>query len=212
MTARTLSRVVLAHRHVRVEPLELRHAGPLLHAADAARGTYGLQAVPTTREGMEAFISTALADEARGEALPFAVLDTATREVLGTTRYMTIETWTWPAAPPQPVPVGPDALEIGWTWYAERVQRTAVNTESKLLLCTHAFETLRVRRITWKTDARNTRSRRAIERLGARPDGILRAHKVGADGAVRDTAFYSMLAAEWPEAKAALEARLATAR
>ncbi len=204
-----LERVTLVGRSVRLEPLELLHAEPLLRAADEARETYALQSVPTTPTGMQAFIASALAEEGRGEALPFVVLEAGAGAVLGTTRYMAIETWTWPKAPPEPVPAGPDVLEIGWTWYAQRVQRTAVNTESKLLLCTHAFETLRVRRISWKTDARNERSRAAILRLGARFDGVLRAHKVGADGAVRDTAFYSMLAAEWPAAKAALEARLA---
>jgi RimJ/RimL family protein N-acetyltransferase len=104
-------------------------------------------------------------------------------------------------------------LEIGWTWYAERVQRTGVNTEAKLLLCTHAFETWLVRRVSWKTDARNARSRAAILRLGARFDGIRRAHKVSpSDGAARDTAFYSMLSQEWPTAKKALEARLGRTR
>jgi RimJ/RimL family protein N-acetyltransferase len=122
---------------------------------------------------------------------------------------MAMQWWIWPGTPPPPIPNGPDVMEIGWTWYAERVQRTAVNTETKLLLCTHAFEVLGVRCITWKTDARNERSRAAILRLGAKFDGILRAHKVAADGSVRDSAFYSMLRAEWAVAKARLEERLA---
>jgi RimJ/RimL family protein N-acetyltransferase len=121
---------------------------------------------------------------------------------------MSIDWWRWPGEPPAPVPEGPDAVEIGATWYAERAQRTAINTEAKLLLCTHAFEIWKVRRVTWKTDARNARSRAAIERLGARFDGVLRADRAGADNAVRSTAYYSMLAEEWPEARDSLVRRL----
>jgi RimJ/RimL family protein N-acetyltransferase len=134
--------------------------------------------------------------------------------VVGTTRFMEIEHWRWPGPPAAPVPVGPDAVEIGCTWYAERVQRTALNTEAKLLLCGHAFERWRVRRVTWKTDERNARSRAAILRLGARFDGILRANRPGADahGHVRSTAFFSMLAGEWPEARAGLIQRLERGR
>lgn len=206
-------RVILSGKHVRLEPLLIAHAEGLFWAAAASRATYVLcgsptQPVPTTRAEMRTFIETAHAEEERGQSLPFTVFDAA-GDVVGTTRYMTMEWWHWSGPPPEPVPTGPDVLEIGWTWYAERVQRTAINTESKLLLCTHAFEALRVRRVSWKTDARNERSRAAILRLGARFDGILRAHRVAADGAVRDTAYYSMLAAEWPEAKRGLEAKLA---
>jgi RimJ/RimL family protein N-acetyltransferase len=187
--------------------LLLEHAGPLLRIADEARGTYAYQTVATDLAGMEAFVAEALDEEERGASLPFAVVDPSDA-VIGTTRLMTIEWWTWPGSPPEPVPSGPDVLEIGWTWYVERVQRTAVNTESKLLLCAHAFEVLGVRRVSWKTDARNARSRAAILRLGAQFDGVLRAHKVAADGTVRDSAFYSMLRPEWPEAKARLQERL----
>jgi RimJ/RimL family protein N-acetyltransferase len=204
-----LDRVTLPGRHVRLIPLDLAHAEPLLRAADASRATYNLQPVPTTVADMRTFIGEALAEEERGQSLPFAVLEANGGLVIGTTRYMAIEWWNWPAPPPEPRPVGPDVLEIGWTWYAERVQRTGVNTETKLLLCRHAFETLRVRRISWKTDARNQRSRAAILRLGANFDGVLRAHRLSrSDGAIRDTAFYSMLAAEWPSARRALEERL----
>jgi RimJ/RimL family protein N-acetyltransferase len=125
-------------------------------------------------------------------------------DVVGSTRFTSIETWRWSGEPPPPVPGGPDVVEIGFTWYAERAQRTALNTEAKLLLCTQAFEVWGVRRVMWKTDARNERSRAAILRLG-----VLRAHRPAADGqTVRDTAFFSMLRDEWPEAKRRLEARL----
>jgi RimJ/RimL family protein N-acetyltransferase len=202
-----IDRVTLSGRHVRLVPLLMEHAEPLLSIADESRSTYAYQTVAPDLAGMKAFVAAALDEESCGVSLPFAVLDAA-GAVVGTTRYMAIEYWTWPGAPPPPVLSGPDVLEIGWTWYAERVQRTPVNTECKLLLCTYAFESLGVRRITWKTDARNARSRAAILRLGASFDGVLRAHKVAADGGVRDSAFYSMLRAEWPAAKARLEERL----
>jgi RimJ/RimL family protein N-acetyltransferase len=203
-----LERLTLTGTHVRLAPLLVEHAEALLVAADASRVTYAFQYVAPDLAGMRAWIEAALAEEARGESLPFAVFD-ARGDLVGTTRYMSVEWWQWLGAPAEPVPAGPDVLEIGWTWYAERAQRTALNTEAKLLLCTHAFESYRARRVMWKTDARNARSRAAILRLGARLDGVLRAHKAAADGTVRDSAFYSMLAAEWPDAKRALEARLA---
>jgi RimJ/RimL family protein N-acetyltransferase len=148
---------------------------------------------------MEAYVATALAEGAQGVSLPFVVRDAA-GSVVGTTRFMSVEHWRWPGEPPAPTPApgAPDAVEIGATWYAERVQRTALNTEAKLLLCTHAFERWRVRRISWRTDERNARSRAAILRLGARFEGVLRAHRAGADNVVRATACYSMLAEEWP--------------
>lgn len=194
-------------RHVRLEPLAVDHAPALLEAASAARGTFGFTLVPADLAGFAAYIATALAERDRGESMPFVVRDAA-GTIAGSTRYMMIETWSWPGAPAPPLPSGPDALEIGATWYAQRVQRTALNTEAKLLLCTHAFEAWGVRRVTWKTDARNLRSRAAIERLGARFDGVLRANRAGADGAVRDTAFYSMLRSEWPEAREKLARQL----
>jgi RimJ/RimL family protein N-acetyltransferase len=200
-----------AGRHVRLEPLEMGHAEGLLAAADESRATYGLTFVPSDRPSMESYIATALAEQARGESIPFVVRD-ASGVIAGSTRFMCIEHWKWPGEPAPPVPSGPDAVEIGFTWYAERVQRTALNTEAKLLLCSHAFERWRVRRVTWKTDERNERSRNAILRLGARFDGVLRAHRAGADGRVRSTAFFSMLAEEWPAARSALVQRLERGR
>ena len=202
-----LEPLTLTGSHVRLEPLQPSHAPALLAAADESRATYTLTLVPGDLAGMEAYVAAALAEQERGESMPFAVRDHA-GTVVGSTRFMSIEHWRWPGPPLEPVPVGPDALEIGFTWYAERVQRTALNTEAKLLLCTHAFERWRVRRVLWKTDARNERSRSAILRIGARFDGVLRAHRPAADGGVRDTAFFSMLASEWPEAKLHLLRRL----
>jgi RimJ/RimL family protein N-acetyltransferase len=198
----------LVGRHVRLEALERAHAASLVAAANEARGTYAFTIVPADLAGMEAYVATALAERDAGQSLPFVVRD-ATGAIVGSTRFMCIEYWQWwGGAPPEPRPHGPDAVEIGFTWYAERVQRTALNTEAKLLLCTHAFERWRVRRVTWKTDARNERSRAAIARLGARLDGVLRAHRPGSDNTVRSTAFFSMLAEEWPEAREKLGQRL----
>ncbi len=196
-------------RHVQLEPLAPAHAPALLEAANQARGTFAFTLVPADLGGFEAYVATAIAERDRGESVPFLVRD-GSGAIVGSTRYMLIEWWSWPGPPAEPVPSGPDALEIGFTWYAERVQRTALNTEAKLLLCTHAFDGWGVRRVTWKTDARNLRSRAGIERLGARLDGVLRANRAAADGVVRDTAFYSMLRSEWPEARARLTARLAS--
>ncbi len=203
--------LTLIGTHVRLEPLEMDHAPLLLAAADEARATFALQALPPDLPSMQRFLGEAIDERARGEAIPFVVCDRK-GTVVGSTRFIAIERWKWPGAPPPPVPVGPDAVEIGYTWYAERVQRTAVNTEAKLLLCTHAFEVWRVRRVTWKTDARNARSRAAILRIGAQFDGILRAHKPASDGGVRDSAYYSMLASEWPDARRGLLEKLARPR
>jgi RimJ/RimL family protein N-acetyltransferase len=202
-----LSPVHLEGRHASLAPLRPEHAPALLAAANASRRTFGFTIVPSTPAEMDAWIAQALADEAVGAALPFVVRD-ARGDVVGSTRFLSIEHWAFPGGAPEPVPNGPDVVEIGFTWYAERAQRTALNTQAKLLLCTHAFETWRVRRVMWKTDARNARSRAAIERLGARLDGVLRAHRPASDGGVRDSAFYSMLASEWPAARERLVARL----
>src|SRR4051812_30216690 len=143
---------VLVGRHVRLEPLGFEHGDALLAAANESRATYGLTYVPATATGMEAYLVAALAARDDGESMPFVVRDAA-GSVVGSTRFLEIEHWVGVGAPaPEPIPRGPDGVEIGFTWYAERVQRTALNTEAKLLLCTHAFETWRVRRVKWKTD------------------------------------------------------------
>jgi RimJ/RimL family protein N-acetyltransferase len=158
---------------------------------------------------MRRYVAAALEDQAAGRALPFATVARAARRVVGSTRFGNVEFWAWPGASPHQRGARlPDVVEIGWTWLAPDAQRTGVNTEAKLLMLTHAFEVWRVHRVSLNTDARNTRSREAILRLGARFDGVLRAARVAADGAIRDTAAYSIVEAEWPEVKARLAARL----
>jgi len=201
--------LTLVGRRVRLEPLGLAHVQPLLDAANESRATYGLTNVPHDEAAMRAYIEIAIAQRERGMALPFATVDLTASRVVGSTRFGNIEYWTWPAPRLLPHPsVDFEAAEIGWTWLAESAQRTAINTEAKLLMLTHAFESWRLRRVNLKTDARNERSRNAIARLGASFEGVLRSHMPAYDGGVRDTALYSLLASEWPRAKAGLERRL----
>ena len=201
--------VVLEGRHVRLEPLTVGHAQALLEVATGPRDTYGLTSVPGDEASMVRYIQTALGDQEAGRALPFATLARATGRVLGTTRFGNIEFWAWPPGNLNQRGEGrPDVAEIGWTWLAASAQRTPINTEAKLLMLAHAFETWRVHRVSFMTDARNERSRRAILRLGARFDGVLRAARPASDGGIRDTAAFSILEDEWPAVKTQLQSRL----
>lgn len=203
-----LTPVVLAGDHVRLEPLTLAHVPALCRAAAGPRDTYAFTLVPADEASMRAYVETALAEQAARRAMPFATVD-AMGTVVGSTRFGNIEFWPWPPgnANQRGTDV-PDAVEIGWTWLTASAQRTAVNTEAKLLMLTLAFERWRVHRVSLMTDARNTRSREAIARLGARADGVLRAQRPATDGSIRDGAAYSILEAEWPAVKARLRARL----
>jgi N-acetyltransferase len=201
--------VTLEGRHVRLEPLGLAHAPALVAAANGPRDAYHFTLVPPDLAAMRAYIESARADEAAGRALPFATVSPASGRVVGSTRFGNIELWPWPAGNVhQRGAERPDVVEIGWTWLAAAAQRTPLNTEAKLLMLTHAFETWHVHAVKLNTDARNARSRAAIERIGARFDGVLRAHRPAADGGIRDTAAFSLLETEWPMAKTRLLARL----
>lgn len=199
--------LTLEGHRVRLEPLTLAHLPVLLELAQAE--AYPFTSVPKSAEGMRVYIQSALDEQARGKALPFISVDRRSSRVVGSTRFANFEYWKWPAGSPLARPNLPDAVEIGWTWLAPWAQRSGVNTEAKLLQLTHAFEVWGVRRVSLKTDARNQRSRQAIERLGARLDGILRAHLPAADGGIRDSAIYSILREEWPAVKARLEGFMA---
>ena len=201
--------VVLEGRHVRLEPLELGHTGALLAVAGGPRETYGFTTVPADEPAMLRYIETALRDQEAGRALPFATFARATGRVVGSTRFGNIEFWPWPPGNPnQRGEDRPDAVEIGWTWLGAAAQRTAVNTEAKLLMLTHAFEEWRVHRVSLMTDSRNERSRNAILRLGARFDGILRGQRPATDGGIRDTAAFSILESEWPMIRRQLQSRM----
>ena len=200
--------LTLDGERVRMEALTLAHVDGLVAAASESRDTYGLTQVPRGADAMAAYVDEALADAARGQAVPFATIDKARGRVVGSTRFGNIERWKWPGPPVPPLPRGPDAVEIGWTWLAASAQRTHINTEAKLLMMSHAFDVWGIRRLTLKTDERNARSRANIERIGCRFDGVIRAHQPAWDGGIRNTAFYSMLASEWPAARDRLVARL----
>jgi RimJ/RimL family protein N-acetyltransferase len=201
--------VVLAGRFVRLEPLTAAHAPALLAAASGPRDTYGLTWVPGNLTEAAAYIDAALGEQTARRSLPFATVDRATGRVVGSTRFLNIEFWTWPEGNAHQRGVErPDAVEIGATWLAADAQRTPINTEAKLLMLGHAFDRWRVHRVSLMTDARNERSRNAIMRLGARFDGVLRAARPASDGAIRDTAAFSILESEWPAIRAKLQARL----
>ena len=191
--------VRLAAGPIELVPLSLDHV-PGLEAAAADGELWNLRftSVPAPGE-TTAYVETALAGQAAGHRLPFAVIEAASGDVIGSTSYHDIV----PAI---------ERVEIGYTWYARRVQRSAVNTTAKLLLLTHAFDTLGAQLVGWRTDNFNHASQRAIERLGARRDGVLRHHALRRDGTVRDTVMYSLTAGEWPEVKAHLQWQLTRPR
>ena len=188
----------LIGRHARLEPLKLAHAADLFEAGnDDETWRYMPRPALRSREDAESMIRQALTASADGSEIPFAVIDTLSGTAVGSTRYLDVQ----PAH---------RALEIGWTWIGPRWQRTQINTECKLLLLSHAFEARSAHRVTLKTDARNVRSQRAIERIGAVREGVLRRHRVCWDGSVRDTVYYGIVDGEWPAVRARLEARLGT--
>ena len=151
---------------------------------------------------MRRYVDTALSLRDAAKALPFTTIARATGNIVGSTRFGNIEFWNWPAGNPhQRGERLPDVVEIGWTWLSPEAQRTGINTEAKLLMLTHAFESWKVHRVSFRTDSRNERSRAAIERLGARFDGVVRADSIAYDGAIRDSAVYSILDSEWPQVK-----------
>jgi len=183
--------VTMRDRGVRLEPLGLHHeAGLRAAAADGELWTLRVTSVPEP-EQTRAYIETALRMREEGSRFAFAVVDEASGTVLGSTSYHDI------------LPTV-KRVEIGYTWYAQRVQRTHVNTTCKLLMLGHAFDTLGCHVVGWRTDNFNFASQRAIERLGAKKDGVIRGHALRRDGTIRDTVMYSMRAGEWPEARAQL--------
>ena len=191
--------VVLEGRVVRLVPLEASHVGALLDAANASpEETFPFTWVPRDRHGMAAWVEEALGLAAAGQAVPFATVDAASGTVIGSTRFGNVERWSWSDGRERRPEGGADAVEIGWTWLTRAAQRTGANTEAKWLMLRHAFETWKVHRVQLKTDGRNVRSRAAIERIGARFEGVLRSHMPASDGGLRDTAMYSITAGEWP--------------
>jgi len=196
-----MERVVLQGRHVRLEPLEHRHADGLAAASAGDPTLYQWSPVPQGKAEAASYIATALAWQEAGRALPFATVRVEDGVVIGSTRFFNLERWAWPPGHALHGRSGPDACEIGYTWLARSAIRTGANTEAKLLMLTYAFETWQVLRVCLHTDVRNQRSRAAMERMGGQFEGILRAHRMAADYIARDSARYSIVAAEWPPVK-----------
>jgi RimJ/RimL family protein N-acetyltransferase len=188
--------LTLAGRHVRLEPLDDTHfEGLAAIAFDDA--LWRLQMSPMRdRDDLRQYVAIARADQLRGSALPFATIDRASGRVIGSTRFGNIERTH-------------RRVEIGWTWIARPWQRTAANTEAKLLMLTHAFETWACIRVELKTDVLNQQSRQAMLRIGAKEEGVLRSHVQAWNGRRRDTVYFSILDHEWPEVRAGLTAKLA---
>ena len=183
--------VTLSARGITLVPLGLEHeAGLRAAAADGELWNLRITSVPEP-ENTRKYIEDALAMREAGNRFAFAVLDEASGKLLGCSSYHDIV----PAV---------KRVEIGWTWYGQSSQRSHVNTTAKLLLMTHAFETLGCHVVGWRTDNFNFKSQAAIERLGAKKDGVIRGHALRRDGTIRDTVMYSMRSGEWPEAKAQL--------
>lgn len=192
-TSQFITPVTLEGYGVRLEPLQLEHTQALATAAeDGELWKVRIASVPDPQH-TTAYIETTLAMRAKGTRFAFAVVERTSGNIIGSTSYHDIVP-----------PIG--RLEIGYTWYARRAQRTHVNTACKFLLLTHAFETKHANVVGFRTDNFNRASQRAIERLGAKLDGVLRGHALRRDGTIRDTVMYSITAGEWPEIKAHLQA------
>jgi RimJ/RimL family protein N-acetyltransferase len=197
---------ILHGHHVELVPLEPEHADELVAAATIDRASYGFTEVPGDHEHMARYIANLLAKRDHDTDLPFGQRLVTGGRLVGCTRFLEMRRWR---GRPEP-----DEVEIGGTWLAADVQRTPINSEAKLLMLTHAFEVWHVDRVALATDVRNERSRRAIERIGARFEGVLRHHRpstvAGEDGRPRDTAIFALTDDDWPAVKAALVSRLAT--
>ncbi len=188
--------VTLEGRHVCLVPLEPAHGAALIAAADDGELWKSTMTIVPSRDTMAAYIETALAAQASGRELPFVITRKPSGQIVGSTRFYNIERQDRNA-------------EIGYTWVAASAQRTAVNTEAKLLLLTHAFESWRCIRVSFITDVLNQQSRAAILRLGAKEEGILRNHLIMPGGRYRDSVCFSIIEAEWPDVRVRLEAKLA---
>jgi len=198
---------------VRLEPLSEAHIPGLVQAAAEDRANYQWTYTPNGVEQVTDYVREALAKANVDAHVPFATIRRGqaggTDQIVGSTRFCEIAFWQWPPGAGHQRHGVPDVLDIGFTWLAGSAQRTFVNTEAKLLMMTHAFEVWRVHRVALQTDVRNKRSWAAIERIGGQLDGIMRADRPGADDTVRTSARFSIVAAEWPDVKARLTARLA---
>jgi RimJ/RimL family protein N-acetyltransferase len=187
--------ITLEGSHVKLHPLSESHLDALCEVGLDPELWKWIPIQVLDRDQMMSYIRAALSDQEKGISLPFATIDRKSKQVIGSTRFMSID-------------VPNKRVEIGATWIAKPWQRSAINTEAKYLMMRHAFETWGVNRVEWKTDALNTQSRNAILRLGAKQEGIFRQHIVTWSGRLRDSVYFSVIAPEWPEVKKALEAKI----
>jgi RimJ/RimL family protein N-acetyltransferase len=199
---------------VRLEPLTLGHTDAMVEAlASSPPEHLAMTVVPKAENAaVAAFIQAALDEAATGASVPYATVRLGVDgpdRLVGSTRFLDVQRWDWPVGSRWYGRSTPDVCEIGHTWLTADCVATGVNVEAKLLMLDFAFGTWDVHRVTWKTDARNVASRRAIEALGAAYEGIRRAEKIAADASIRDSAYYSMTRDEWPERRHLLERRLA---
>jgi RimJ/RimL family protein N-acetyltransferase len=206
--------VTLRGQHVYLAPLRIEHVDALAAAsaeAAAAHDTelYKWSPVPQSRDEVSTYVESALKGRDAGTMLPFTTHRASDNVVIGSTRYCYTDRWAWPPTHARYTNPYPDVVEIGYTWLARSAVRTAANTEAKLLMLAHAFDTWKCVGVCLHTDARNARSRAAIERIGGKFDGILRAHRMAADFIPRDSARYSITAAEWPTVRGRLQQKLA---
>ncbi len=198
----TIEDIVLQGKIIRLEPLALRHIDELAAAAKGGDSElYRWSPVPQDKSSTKSYVETALAGREEGIAAPFAIVDLDRGTVIGSTRFFQIEHWPWPPGHRFHGRHTPDVCEIGYTWLTRSTIRSGINTEAKFLMLSYAFEVWRVHRVCFHTDERNHRSRAAIERIGARFEGRLRAHRMAADFIPRDSMRYSIIAAEWPVVK-----------
>ena len=190
-----------------LRPMSVDDAEAFAAAASESREHYRFNPVPDGLAEARGYIERALRQRDDGRRMPFTIL--WRNRVVGSTSYSEFQPWEWPAGSQMQRVGQPDAVEVGYTWLAASAQRARCNTEAKYLLLTHAFEVWNVYRVSLRTDERNARSRLAIERLGARLEGIRRADMPGQDGTVRNSAFYSIVGAEWPAVRERLRSLLA---
>ncbi len=195
---------ILSGKYIRLEPLALQHVDALVEASAIDPALYAWSPVPRSRTEAATYIETALAWQQAGKALPFAIVRIDDGAVIGSTRFFDLELWAWPPGHARHGRVAPDGCEIGYTWLTRSAVRTRANTEAKLLMLAHAFEMWEVLRVCLHTDVRNERSRAAIERIGGKFEGILHSHRMAADFIARDSARFSIVAAEWPDVKVKL--------
>jgi N-acetyltransferase len=192
---------MLQGKHIRLEPLDRRHIEGLATASAGDPALYRWSPIPHGEDEATSYVETALAWRDAGTAVPFVTIRADDNTIIGSTRFFLMERWDWPQGHERHRREHADACEIGYTWLAHSAIRTGANTEAKFLMLQHAFEVWQMLRVCLHTDARNQRSRAAIERIGGQFEGILRAHRMAADFIPRDSARYSILVAEWPAVK-----------